>query len=84
MRRAPTLTKRERRELEPQRPRTLTRMRVPGALPPGWIQCPKCSEALECRELVVYTFHAPGPANTAVLLERGFICSKCAHLLAAG
>lgn len=68
MRRAPTLTKRQRRELESvpsvrlERPRTLTRMRTPAALPAGFIQCPNCRDALEVAGL--FALQLLEPAKT--------------------
>ncbi len=69
MRRQPTLTKRQRRELDQvppqrlQRPRTLTRMVAPAALPKGWRKCPHCGGALQLSALFV--LHMIEPAITS-------------------
>lgn len=77
MRRAPTLTKRQRRELDQvpaqrlQRPRTLTRMVAPApppppALPAGWVRCPHCRASLELSALFVCQLLEPAvTANDA-------------------
>lgn len=73
MRRAPTLTKRQRRELDSvppqrlQRPRTLTRMVIPpppppAELPAGWMRCPKCK--LEMQISALFTLQLIQPEIT--------------------
>lgn len=74
MKRAPTLTKRQRRELDSvppqrlQRPRTLTRMVTPAAPPPpavlpeGWLRCPNCK--LESQISALFTLQLVEPPIT--------------------
>jgi len=70
MRRAPTLTKRQRRELDQvpaqrlQRPRTLTRMvapppQQPKQLPAGWVRCCNCKAELQTSALFVVQLFEP-------------------------
>ena len=74
MRRAPTLTKRQRRELDQvpaqrlQRPRTLTRMVAPPPPPPpkplpeGWTKCKRCG--MESQISALFVVHMLEPQIT--------------------